>query len=282
MVTNGDGTDEAASREDLRSQLELLAEENRQLRDSYTRAKQTQYRRTAVGLVVLGCLGVVGGLLVTGASTVLFVLGAIGLFSGLLTYYLTPERFVSADVGQAVYSELAANEAALVDELGLSDRRIYVPATTDQGSVRLYVPQDDAASVPDRDHLDRTVVVTDDGDRGVALDPAGRRLFQSFSESLTGELAAEPAAAADQLIDSLRNQFELIESASVDAAAESDRLVLAVNSSVYGPLTTFDHPVVSLVAIGVAEASQHPVSVDVQAADGRADFRVTYDWTSES
>jgi hypothetical protein len=129
---NGDAGDDATVAE-LRTQLRLLAEENEQLRDSYARAKQTQYRRTALGLAALGCLGVAGGVLVAGASDVLFVLGGIGLFGGLLTYYLTPEQFVAADVGRAVYSVLAANEAALVDELGLSDRRVYVPAGTDRG-----------------------------------------------------------------------------------------------------------------------------------------------------
>lgn len=282
MDTNGDVADEAASLEELRTQIDLLAEENEQLRNSYTRAKQTQYQRTAFGLVILGCLGVAGGFLISGTSDVLFVLGGIGLFSGLLTYYLTPEQFVSADVGRAVYSVLAANEAALVDELALSDRRIYVPTGTDQGAVRLYVPQDAEGAVPDSEQLRRTVIATDNGTRGVAFDPSGQRLFQSFRESVTGQLGAEPVTAAEQLTDSLLNQFELLESASVDEAGDEARLVIAVESSVYGSLTAFDHPVVSLIAVGLAKVCQQPITVDVQTIADQADYLVTYDWSTPS
>jgi len=78
---------------------------------------------------------------------VLFALAAVGLFGGVLTYYLTPGTFVAADVGERIYAAMAANEAAIAGELGLSDDRIYVPAG-EPVDARLYVPSDQPTGCP--------------------------------------------------------------------------------------------------------------------------------------
>ena len=70
---------------DLAAQVELLAEENRRLRAEYARARQTTYRRTALGLFAVGALAVLGGVAFPHSSDVLFALGGTGLFAGVLT-----------------------------------------------------------------------------------------------------------------------------------------------------------------------------------------------------
>jgi len=282
MATNEQVETEAEpdSVAELRAQLELLAEENERLRDSYSRAKRTQYRRTGLGLAVLGGLSVAGGFAIPTAATVLFSLGGIGLFSAVLTFYLTPDAFVSADVGRTVYTALAGNEADLIAELGLSDEQLYVPTGDPEAPTQLFIPQEPESDLPEPRTLVQSVVVNEsDSSRGIAVTPSGSGLFREFEKTLTGELGSTPEQVAAQLSDALVNQFELVSAASVASTGNETQLTVACSGSVYGPLETFDHPVASLLAVGVARAVDTPVWGTVtEAEDSRADYLVTCRW----
>ncbi|MBX0297798.1 hypothetical protein [Haloarcula nitratireducens] len=284
MSTNGrldDDIDE--SREELLTQLELLVEENQQLRESYTRAKQTQYQRTALGLGAVGVLAVVGAILIPNTRDVLLALGAVGLFGSVLTYYITPEQFVSADVGRDVYTALAGNEAALVAELGLTDEQIYVPPGPAHDTVRLFIPHEQRGTLPDRDALDRIVITDESGARGLALDPTGEPLFQSFDAVRSGSLGETPTDLAQQLTDALVEQFELVGAVTTDIDPDGQRLTIGLNDSVYGPVDRFDHPVASLLAVGLATGLDEPISVEVtEGTDARSAYLVTCRWGQQA
>jgi len=276
--SNAEPTDATAdSREEIVTQVELLAEENRQLRESYTQAKRTQYRRTAFALGILGVLGVVAGFFLPGSRDLLLTLGTTGLFGCVLTLYLTPERFISADVGRDVYRALAANEASLVGELALTETRIYVP-TSD--SVRLFVPQQEAHTVPDPPQLADTIVVGDNPNtRGIALDPSGRHLYRSFEDAVTKTVAGTPLELAHQLTDALVGQFELVDSTSLELETDDQRLTVALNDSAYGPIDQFNHPVVSFLAVGLADGLDEMVAVEIAVpSNARAEYLLTYRW----
>ncbi|WP_277543604.1 hypothetical protein [Haloarcula laminariae] len=290
MSTNGrvvdDDADKTASAEqlaELRTQVELLTEENDRLRDSYTRAKQTQYRRSALGLLAVGTVAALGGLFVPTASTVLFALAGSGLFGGVLTYYLTPEQFISADVGRDVYAMLAANEAALVSELGLSSERVYVPVSAGSDSVRLFVPHDTEYVLPSESALAEQTLLADEAEqRGLALDPSGTRLLASLESTLRGSLADSPSDLASQLSDALVEQFELVDAAEPDIDSESGRCSVAIRDSVYGPIDQFDHPVVSLLAAGFAAGLAVPVTTSVSGeTEDAQDVVVTLRWDAD-
>jgi hypothetical protein len=272
---------------DLAAQVELLAEENRRLRTEYVRARRTTHRRTAFGLFAVGALAVLSAVALPQSRDVLFALGGTGLFAGLLTYYLTPERFVAAETGERVYAALAATGAELVTELGLQDDRVYVPvhATDDGGAgVRLFVPNRSDFAVPDRDELDSLFVVTEnDRERGVSLSPTGGGLYREFESTMVEATGDRPTALAAQLADALTEGFERVESASADADPEGGRVTVEVAGSVYGPVDRFDHPVASLLAVGLAAALDRPVSLSVTPVeDGPADYYVTCEWDGDA
>jgi len=265
---------------DLAAQVELLAEENRRLREEYVRLRRTTHRRTALGLFAVGALGVLGALALPQSRNVLFALGGTGLFVGVLAYYLTPGQFVAAETGERVYAALAATGAELVAELGLQDDRVYAPVRGTGAGVRLFVPNRSDFAVPDRDELDSLFVVTDDDrERGVSLSPTGGGLYREFESAMVEEVEEHPAALAAQLADALTEGFELVESASADPDPAGGRATVEVAGSVYGPIDRFDHPVASLLAVGLAAALDRPVSLDVTPAeDGPADYFVTCEW----
>ncbi|ADB60098.1 hypothetical protein Htur_1207 [Haloterrigena turkmenica DSM 5511] len=279
-VTDADAATEPTDgddRRELAAQVELLADENRRLREEYVRARQSRYRATAIGLAAIGAVAVLGSVAFPDAREVLVALGATGLFGALLTYYLTPSRFVAADVGERVYTASTANVAAIGDELGLRDERVYLPG--EAAPARLYVPQHADYSLPDER---AGPIVVDDDSRGLLLEATGAELFRPFERALTGDLAADPTPLAAQLTDGLVEQFELARSAEADVDAGDGRATIAVSDSAFGPIDRFDHPIPSFLAVGFAAGLEEPVRLEIAPGDDRADWLVTCRWDLES
>lgn len=269
---------------ELVAERDLLAEENRRLREEYTRARHAQYRRTAAGLVLVGAVAGVAGLVFPDSRAVLFALCATGVFGGTLTYYLTPERFVAAEVGGTAYDAFAANVEAIVDELGLSGDQVYVPREDATGDpVRLFLPARADHELPAPGALDAVFVVPeDDGHRGVSLRPTGASLFEEFERVLAGPLAGEPETLAGQLADGLVEQFELAARATPDVDPGGGRATVGIGGSAYGGLGRIDHPIVSFLAIGFATGLGRPVRVETANGEDRGyESLVTIRWSTD-
>ena len=264
---------------ELAAQLEVLTEENQQLREEYSRARRTQYHRTALGLASVGLIAVLGGLTFPDTRNVLFALGGTGVFAGLLTYYLNPEQFMPVSIGDGIYATLSNNGVAITNELGLQDTHVYVPTGGDvsgDSSVRLFVPQHTGYDLPDDTDLNSIFVVTNaERTRGVAFYPTGLPLLKEFERALSAELRADLEGLATQLTDGLIEQFELVESASPDIDSDDDRVSIGITGSAYGAIDQFDHPVASFLGVGFATGTNRAVTVEVVTTDqGRADYLV--------
>ena len=275
--TDTDTDTDVDDRLELAARVELLAEENERLREEYVRARRSQYRATAVGLAAVGLVAVLGGVLFPDAREVLVALGGTGLFGAVLTYYLTPSRFVAAEVGERVYAAAAANGAALVDDLGLREERVYVPGETEPA--RLYVPQHAEYAIPEPR---AGPIVVDDESRGLLVTATGAELFREFERDLSGDLAAAPPVLAEQVTDALVEQFELVRGADVDVDTERDRATVAVSDSAFGDVDRFDHPVASFLAVGFAAGLERPIELEVTPSDERADWLVTCRWGGDA
>jgi len=281
-----DHSDSAENTETLAAQRDLLAAENTRLRELLAASQRSQYRDTALALGGVGVVCLVLGFLTPTASTVLFALGGIGLFSGVLTYFLTPERFISAATGQRVYAATAVSYDRLCGDLGLSERRLYVPSESSEESAQqatpgwLYVPQDPATSPPSPSELSVGFVVTD-SHRGIAVRPTGSGLFETFETTLAEPLGTTPTALCDQLSDALIEDFELAETATYDFDVDEagGRISFQLTEVLYGDPTQFDHPVVSFLALGVATGLQTPVESTVTETDP---LRLTLSWTDQT
>ena len=244
--------------------LAVLEAENRQLREEYARARQATYRRTAIGLFVVGLIGLLGGLVFVDARTVLFALGGTGVFAGLLTYVLTPERFVSARVGARVIQALRADRDAIIDELALRGDPVYVPADP----VRLFVPRRENEPLPAVDDLADTFVVPEHADRGgVAFCPTGEPLFEELTSAGGQPTNATPEAIAGAVADALVELFELADGTEHSVDTESSRVTFEVDGAGLGDPTAIDHPIPSLGAVALARTLETPVRVTVTDDD---------------
>lgn len=263
--------------EDLQAQVDLLQTENQRLRNEYSRARQAGYRRTALGLAVVGVTAVLGGGLLPAARTVLFVLGAIGLFGAVLTGYLTPERFVAAETGERVYAAQAETLSGLTGQLGLEGTSVYVPVDGSPAG-RLFVPQHREYTIPDDEQLEKPLVVGEDADeRGASFVPTGGTLFREFERSLTGTLGGDPVTVVDQVADALVEGFELAQTADSSVDIDAGRATLELSDAVYGDAEAVDNPLGSLLSVALAESLAQPVRLET-ARSGEA-LVVTCRWT---
>jgi len=280
-TTTNDGATPAGSTDpETVARVERLSAENRQLREQYARVRRTEYRRAALALAGLGIVAVGGAALFPAIREVLLVLAAIGLFGAVLTRYLTPERFVSADVGERVYAALADNEAAVAADLGLQNERVYVPVGPGDPPARLFVPQRRDYAVPDAEALEATFVVPEEPDaRGVALEPTGGSLYREFTRTVTGEPAEAPTRLVDQLSEACVETFEVADAVDPDVDAAAGRATVRVTGGAFGSGDRFDDPIGSLLAVGLAVGLDAPVRTETARVDGG--YTVTCRWDSD-
>lgn len=258
-------TEASLEPEALETRIAILTAENRRLRERLEAGRHRRYRRTGLGLAAVGGVALLVGIVLPNVREVLFALAGIGAFAAVLTWYLTPERVVSATVGERVYGTLAANGTAITESLGLRDQAIYLPPT-DRHPCRLYVPRHSSPRLP----MDSSgPFVIDEDARGLLLEAVGGQLSEEVVSTESGDsLPTLAARLAEGLVESL----EIADSA--DPEATDDRMTVAVSGSAFGPVDRFDHPVGSFLAAGLATALDRPVVLEVTAGT-EADWLVT-------
>ena len=186
---------------------------------------------------LLGAGLVAGGMFVPAFDTLLFVWGGTALFVALLLRFVMTGPTVSSSVATDVYATLAGNA-----------RRESPP-----GEHR-YVPNDDGVAL----------VV---GDR--TFDAVGERLLAASGAFESGGQTDESPSMDDRLsvlTDLLVNDLEL--ATRVRASIDGDAATVTVVGSRVGTAELFDHPVASVVGVGLARGETTPIGVEATVDDG--------------
>lgn len=255
----------------LRAELEARLAEIERLKAALEKSTRRRYRRSAVGFVLLGLLGIGGAIVFPASRSVLLALGGSGVFVGLLTWYITPERFVPVSLADKIYRTLVSNQRGLIRDLGLSDTRVYVPTPRTGGGTPgtvLFIPHSDRYRLPAPDRLrDETIHSETDRSRGIALRPIGVGLFEEFERVLSGPLGDTPGQLLGQLTEGVVEQFELAESAIPDERRSDGELVIKLNGLELGTVDDLDHPAVSFIATGLAIGLNRAVRVETEPID---------------
>jgi hypothetical protein len=261
-----DGSEEADA---ASARIETLEAENERLRRTVEAARRRQYRYTALGLGMVGLIALAGAVFFAPLRDLLVALGFTGLFGAVLTYFLTPERFVSAAIGERIYTTLANNEAAIVEDLMLGGEPLVYPTPDADTPARLFVPQ-----VPETvpaDDTDLSTPFTTGEVNGLSLDPTGAALYAELRDA-ADRLPGTPPEIATVVGEALVEQFELVDAVDVDG--DADRVTMAIDGSAYGPPDRFDHPVSSLLATTLAAELEATVTPTVESGT-RAEWLVT-------
>jgi hypothetical protein len=188
-------------------------------------------REPAPVFAVLGVALVAGGLTVSAFETLLFVWGGTALFVALLLRFVMTGPTVSSTVATDIYTTMAGNTRRAAP----SGRHRYVP---DADGVGLVV-----------------------GDR--EFEAVGDRLLASGVDLPPGSPDDD---ALSVLADAIVNDFEL--ASRVRATTDGDVATVTVTESRVGTTELFDHPVASVIGVGLARASGVPVAVETAVENG--------------
>ncbi|EMA58872.1 hypothetical protein C469_12263 [Halorubrum lipolyticum DSM 21995] len=180
---------------------------------------------------VLGLALVGGGLVISQFETLLFVWGGTALFVAFLLYFVMTGTTVSSSVATDIYTTMAQN----VQQAGTTTDHEYVP---DSGGVTLVAG-------------------------GREFDPMGEQLLRTHDDLATAETVGTQLSV---LVDVLVNDLELATRAT--ATTDDERATVTVIGSRIGTTELFDHPVASVIGVGLAHGLGVPVTVETSREDG--------------
>jgi hypothetical protein len=205
---------------------------------------------------------------VSGISMLLMLTGVTVITLAILLYFLSPARFLRAEVADALGLSGMANIEKLLASLMIEARGVYVPAAQ-AGSTRLFIPiygEQDLAGLPVTGSL---FVTPGAGAGGVMLEPPGYRLLSYVREigaTFTGE------GLENEMKDALENSLEL--AGRVTVRVEGDEVLVSmgdlanagmcatVRKESPGICTQTGCPVCSLVACMIAEGTGRMVRIE--------------------
>ncbi|WP_254279910.1 hypothetical protein [Haloarcula marina] len=215
-------------------------------------------RNSAAVFALVGVGLVAAAVAVPAFETILFVWGGTALFVALLLRFVTTGATVRATAATDVYATFAGNARRLA---GTGPQR--------------YVPDGDAVSlvVGEADGQTTFAPVVGEADGQTTFAPVGERLTAAVPGPATD---AAPGDRLAVLVDALVNDLELVESAT--ARTTESGAEVTVTDSYVGTAELFDHPVASVLGVGLARALDAPVTVESTAEGDR--LVVTCRWDS--
>lgn len=231
-------------------------------------------KQSALGFLVVGLGAAVGGYLRldTVAGMLLIAVGATFLFGSIAAYTLDADQYLSVTVHESVYTDMVANQAALVDEHGLLNTLVYIPRSRSDQYPVLFIPKYPDHTLPRDPELD-VMFTGSEADRsaGVALRPLGATLARRFESMLAGELSDTPEELAVQLSAGLTEGFELANRVETDVQSDDDVVLFDVTETVCDRSDGIEDPVQSFLAVGLAMGLEMPVAVESRTNESAKD-----------
>ncbi|MUV86830.1 hypothetical protein GJ631_09695 [Natronomonas sp. CBA1123] len=225
-------------------------------------------------LVSLGAVGVAASftapVAAAGFTATVATLAGTALVAGLLNHLLVSGRELPPAVTESVYTAFASAAENVVAERGLSEHRVYVPASG-RSSARLVVPATSADPLQ-RDWGADDAVGPDDA----VFTPTGEPLYRSFRRTRPPADATDPERTLSRLGDALDNGFELVDGVAV--TAEDGEAAVSFEACVLPDADRIDHPVPSFLAVGFAREFGRPVVVDSVRSDTDGSGTVVLRW----
>lgn len=213
---------------------------------------------------------------VSGMSMLLLLAGVAVIVLAILLYYLTPARFLRAEVADALALSGMANIRKLLASLLIEARGVYIPAAQ-AGATRLFIPVSDEPYPPGlRSATDGIFVTPGEGKGGIVLEPPGYRLIAHAWEigaSFTDE------GLENEIKDALENSLELAGRVSVRREGDAIAVTMsdlanagmcaAIRKESPGLCTRVGCPVCSFVACMIAEGTGRRVRIEQAKVNDR-------------
>lgn len=257
---------------DLENRIDRLTARNERLHDHVGWADRSGATPSTLGFVGLSVLSAVGAFVVPSAQSVLLAIAGIGVVGVVLSNTVARGEFIERGDAEEVYAACAANYDAMIATFDHAADRLYLPG--DDGRIRLFVPRRSDELPESTDAL----VAGDADHQGLVLEPIGSGFVREVEGAVADAMLATPAAMVEQLTDALEDRFEFV--AATDSIVDAGRAEIAVSGSAFGPVDRFDHPVASILAVGLATHLERPVRLEVTDETDRGEWLVSCHWES--
>ena len=251
--------------------IETVKGERDRLKRKLNEQNRWAIRPAAIALFVLG-LAVVAlwALTNTGQTMSMLILlaGVTVIALALLLYFLSPARFLRAEVADALALSGTANLKRVLDAMLVEAPGVCVPSAR-AGTTRLFIPVSgalDPASVPRA--TGGTFITREAGTPGIMLEPPGYGLL-AYMRQIGATFTDE--GLENEVRDALENSLELASGVVVrregDAITVSMRdlanagMCAAVRKERPGTCTQTGCPVCSFVACAIAEGTGRMVRI---------------------
>jgi hypothetical protein len=213
---------------------------------------------------------------VSGMSMLLLLAGVAVIALAILLYFLSPARFLRAEVADALTLSGAANLEKLLSSLLIEARGIYIPAAQ-AGTTKLFIP---VSGEPDLSVLPPATggifVTPGKGAGGIMLEPPGYRLL-AYVRDIGATFTDE--GLENEMKDALENSLELAGRVAVRREGDdvlvtmgdlaNDGMCAAIRKESPGTCTQTGCPVCSLVACMIAEGSGRMVRIERIGVKGK-------------
>jgi hypothetical protein len=262
----------------VQARVERLEAENTRLRARLESG--VTYRRVAGLFLAAAAIFLGGTQLFPSSEGVLLALAGTGVFGAVLLLALTSEPLVPAAAAGAVTDTMSQNLSDVSRAMGIDGHATYVPTST--GDVRMYLSAAAYDRVPTVNDQDNVGTIYDEPDAyGLLLEPTGRHLLAVLEERAT-DLPEDAEAALPMLIEAATDYFELAESLETVSADESvvsggSHVTIRISGTAFGNAADLDHPIPSLVGVGLATIIDEPVETKATTTDDGTTL-VTFGW----
>jgi hypothetical protein len=213
---------------------------------------------------------------VSGMSMLLLLTGVAVIALAILLYFLSPARFLRAEVADALVLSGVANIEKLLASLLIEARGVYIPAAQ-AGSTRLFIP---ISGKPDPSGLPPATgsmfVTPGESAGGILLEPPGYGLLvyvREIGATFTDE------GLENEMKDALENSLELASRVIVRRGDDevfvsmgdlaNEGMCAAVRKENPGICTQTGCPVCSLVACMITEGTGRMVRIESVTAKGK-------------
>lgn len=259
-------------------------------RDRLKRALASQSRQparaAAPGIFLLGLAVIAIWLLTNDDSTMsmlVFLVGAVLISLAIMLHFLSPARYLRAEVSDGTALSNTLNVDKILSELMIEEQGIYVPASL-AGSTKIFLPAagDGTTQVPMASAS--VFIAPKSGTKGILLDPPGYGLLLQ-ARQIGADFTQD--GLENEIKDILENGMELARTATV--TKDDDRVRVSMQGLANAGLCTTvrnDYPwlclrtgcpLCSFIACAIAEGTSRMVrinAIDVEGNTVQATFEL--------
>lgn len=252
----------------LKSRMAELETANEEYKKRSEITRKNEFRTAGIIFLIIGACLVLAAYLMSGYSdlvNVLLMAGVGSLFLGAIVVSVNTERFMSQKVAQHLNLSSVVVLDALLRDLRLIYKGIYVPSSKTSGATKIFVPLEKTYELPPDAILkeDRAFLIglPKASQEGVMLEPLGYHLFAYAKEELrvnwagqenttgTLDLEAPEESTAAMSLD------RILQDTLVEGLELADKVTVSQNADTLH-VTLHDTPYIAICGSIMREAGQ--------------------------